>query len=128
MLVKRAFKIVPDLPPLEGDIEPGIKLAYIDLENDAEELSGWSGRSLVAKRGADEVMLVRGSLAPPSDAGGYGPVYVTLGGRYLVTSDAGCSDAIFVVDIHDLEAQLPPTPPAQPTPNPARRPTAPTTR
>jgi len=116
-LVKRAFKIVPDLAPLEGDIRPGIKLASIDVENDAEELSGWSGRSIVAKRGADEVVLVSGSLAPPSDAGGYGPVYVSPGGRYLITSDAGCSDTIFVVDIHDLEAQLPP-PPAQLTPKP----------
>ena len=52
--MKRAFKIVPDLAPIdEGDIKPGIKLAYIDIENDAEELSGWSGSSLVARRGRD---------------------------------------------------------------------------
>ena len=119
-LVKRGFKIVPDLAPLKNELKPGIQLVGGTVQSDAEELSGWWGPTLAAKRGAEEVMLLEGSIAPPSDAGGFGPVYLSPGGKYLITSDSGCSHGIHVVDVENIDAQLTPasaTPaaPAKPT-------------
>ena len=109
-LKKRGFRVVPDYPWMKRDeVKPGLRVFVDSAPYDTE--NGFSGSLLVAKRGDETVVLVPAAMAPVSDMVGFGGLYQSPDGRYLITSHSGCWPDIYVFSVAALEAQLPPPDP-----------------